>query len=78
MIIKEQTVKINVLASLSVVYEKQFNYVGEEGCENQALAFAMANAQEQEIIDWSVETAKYNDKFLYKVTAKCRAVIHVG
>ncbi len=79
MIIKEQTIKINVLASINVIVEQKFSFADlGDGAEDKALLFAEASLKDKQVLDLSVNKIQINNQFIYEVTAKYRAVIHTG
>ena len=79
MTIKEQTVKINVLASLSIIAEEQFIYTSSKDNEEvQAELFARSKLLENEIIDATTTKQFENNSFIYKTILKYRYIIYAG
>lgn len=79
MVIKEQTVKINVLASVSIIAEQQFIYIDQQdNAEQKALLLAEAHFCDKEVISWSVQKYAQGKEFTYQVSAKYRAVVYAG
>ena len=78
MTIKEQVVKINVLASASILIEKTFYYTLGDNQEDIAILFAKESMEDKEVIGFSVNKIQTNNQFIYEVTAKYRAVIYAG
>ena len=79
MVIKEQTVKINVLASASILVEQTFYYTLDgDNQEEIAILFAKENIEDKEVVDLSVNKIQTNNQFIYGVTVKYRAVIYAG
>lgn len=77
--VKEQTVKINVLAVVTVIAEKQVVYQSDkDGQENVALAFAKAELGEVEPIGLDCEKAEDGNRYIYKVTARYKRIIYAG
>ncbi len=79
MTIKEQTVKINVLASLSIIAEEQFLYSSKKDNEEEkAELLARANFTDKEILQTKTEKEKEKGSFIYKTMIKYRYIIYVG
>ncbi len=79
MVIKEQSIKINVIASLSVVVTKEYIYQSEKDDEqDKAILFAQSNMDEKDIISTSVEKEKKENLYSYQVIVKYRHLICVG
>ncbi len=79
MTIKEQTVKINVLASLSIIAEEQFVYSStQDNQEEKAELLARANLAEKEIVETITTKEKGKNSFIYKTIVKYRYIIYVG
>ncbi|MBO5067028.1 MAG: sporulation protein YqfD [Clostridia bacterium] len=78
-VIKEQTVKINVLATVSMLVNKTFTYRSEkDNDQSSALIFAQETLGEKEILSSSVNKIKDGEEFIYEVTALYRLVTVVG
>ena len=79
MTVKEQVVKINVLASLSIIAEELFTYSSkEDNQENKAELLARANFTDKEILESITTKEKQNGSFIYKTMLKYRYIIYVG
>lgn len=79
MIIKEQTVKINVIATVSIIVEKQFTYVDKQsGQEQKAMLLAKAMLGDEDIVSTSTSCTQEQDAFVYTTTMKYRYIIYVG
>ncbi len=79
MTIKEQVVKINVLASLSIIAEEQFVYFSEADNEQEkAELLACANFTDKEILECITTKEEGNNGFIYKTMVKYRYIIYVG
>lgn len=79
MLIKEQVVKINVLASLSIIVEQEFLYSSnQDHCEKKAELLARTMLTEKEILDIFTTKESQNDCFIYKTIVKYRYIIYVG
>ena len=79
MTVKEQVVKINVLASLSIIAEEQFTYSSkEDNEEKKAELLARANFFDEEILESITTKERENGSFIYKTMLKYRYIIYVG
>ncbi|MBO7149924.1 MAG: sporulation protein YqfD [Clostridia bacterium] len=79
MTIKEQTVKINVLASLSIIAEEQLLYSSKKDNEQEkAELLARANFTDKEILECITIKEKQKASFIYKTMIKYRYIIYVG
>lgn len=79
MLIKEQTLKTNVYASVTIVAEQKFNFIEkQDNKEQECLLFALSKMGDKQILSWSVEKIQFGQEFIYEVTAKYRAVINTG
>ena len=79
MTIKEQTIKINVLASLSIIAEEQVVYSSEQDDQQEkAELFARSRFFDKEIIQTITTKDKENNSFIYKTIIKYRYIIYVG
>ncbi|MBQ3116603.1 MAG: sporulation protein YqfD [Clostridia bacterium] len=76
--LKDQTVKINVLAVLSLSVERQFTFEGGDGMEEMAKMLAEQSLYGEEIIDVVTDKEQSGERFIYKVTVKIRRIISVG
>lgn len=78
-VIKEQTVKINVLCSVSVIAQTSFEYkFNSAGQEEKALLFAERDAEDFNVIDSLVSVKEVDGEFIYLVTVKHRFVMRAG
>ena len=79
MLIKEQQIKINVLASLSIIAEEEFTHTSiKDGQEERAELMARAILVNKEIIGAKTTKQKENQTFIYKTTIKYRYILYVG
>ena len=79
MTIKEQTVKINILASLSIIAEEEFVYSsGMDNEEEKAELLARANLTDKEIVSSFTTKQQEKDSFIYKTIVKYRYLIYTG
>ncbi len=79
MTIKEQTIKINVLASLSIIAEEEFSFSSsEDNQEQKAELLACSNLTDEEIVDTITTKIKEKNGFIYKTIVKYRYIIYVG
>ncbi len=79
MTIKEQTLKINVLASLSLIGEKTYVYKSNNDKEQHiAVSFAEELYSSLQIVKTEVVTEQDGDNFIYTVSIKYRHVLSVG
>ena len=77
-VIKEQTVKINVLACVSILTQKTYTYQSiRDGEEDIAVAFAMEELVFPTIA-YTVEKTQTERGYTYTVTLQYRQVIYVG
>lgn len=78
-VVKEQTVKINVLAYCTLKVQKVFNYqTDRDGCEDFAVALALSELDEKEVITYSVQVSADANGYNYVVTTEYRHVIRAG
>ncbi len=79
MTIKEQVVKINVLASVSIIANEQFLFTSNlDNQEEQAFLLAKANLLDKEIVEYSVIKTQNENQFEYITNVKYRYLIYVG
>ncbi len=79
MIIKEQTIKINVLATLSLIVEEQFIYTSsEDNQQDKAELLARSMIDQSEIIEVITTKEKDKESFIYKTNLKYRYIIYAG
>lgn len=78
-IIKDQTVKINVLASVSIICQKVFVYNSTVGGQEE-IAKTLANEAYPQILatESEVSVEQIENQFVYTVTLKYRKIICVG
>ncbi len=77
--VKEQTVKVNVIAYATILYQTERVYVSESiGEEDSALLFAREGLEDVEEVDFSVITTEENGKYKYTVKLTNRRVLFVG
>ena len=78
-VIKEQMVKINVLASVTLICESEYNLTFDTDKEREsALIFAEQQLFGKEIVDSVITISKNGQKFDYKVNMYYRHVLCVG
>ena len=79
MTIKEQTVKINVIATVSLITTKEFTFEDEkEGQEQKATLLAKAMMEDEDIVSISCSCKKKQDTYVYKVVINYRYIIYAG
>ena len=79
MTIKEQVVKINVLATVSIIATEQFYYSSSlDNQEEKAFLLARGQLIDKEILEYSVEKKQNQGQFDYITFVKYRHVIYVG
>ena len=79
MIIKEQRVDINVIATLSIIVSKEFTYTDtEQAKEQKATLLAKAMMGDVDIISTSCVCKKEQDTYVYTTTINYRYIICVG
>jgi hypothetical protein len=67
-LLKEQTVKTNVLASVIVLVNDEYEYrSGKDGEEERALVLAEESVKDKEIIFSTVEKSQSGKEYIYKV-----------
>lgn len=77
--VKEQTVKINVLASVSIIVEECGEYRSKnDGEEDKAVLFALFDFPDVEVLDTSVQKTYSQGEYLYKTTIKYRRILFAG
>ena len=77
--VKEQTIEVNVLATITLKVKKEFTYIfNSEGEENNALLLAINEMPSENIIETLVTCEKNGDSYLYKVTLTIRRVLTAG
>ena len=78
-VVKEQTVKINVIASVTLICQKQFKFTFDTKLGGErALIFAEEQLFGKEIVDSAVTITKNGQKYDYIVTLSYRHVLCVG
>ncbi len=78
-IIKEQTVKINVLATITVITEKQFEFYSKEDNQEQtALLLAKERLGDRSIVFDKTEKFESDGGYVYKTYIKYRRVLVAG
>lgn len=78
-LIKEQTVKINVLASVTIVCQKEFNYLFDDDVSaEKALMFAEQELIDKQITDAKVDLTEVDGRYNYKVLLSYNHVLCVG
>ncbi len=79
MTVKEQVVKINVLASLSIIAEEQFTHISsQDNCEEKAELLARSSLADKEIVETLTTKEKENERFVYKTIVKYRYIMYAG
>ena len=77
--IKEQKVKINVLASVTLICSKDYVYRwNKAGEENTAVLLAEAEFTDKEIVSCPVSVKKEGDFFIYTVSVRYKHLILAG
>ncbi len=77
--IKEQRVKINVLASVTLICSKDYVYqFNKDGEENTAMLLAEAEFTDKEIIDSHVSVKHDGNCFVYTVSVRYKHVLIAG
>lgn len=78
-VIKEQTVKINILASITLNCFGEYEYRSNvEGEEEKAVMFAEQKFTDREIISSNVKTENIDGEYVYSVTVQYRRVLCAG
>ncbi len=78
-VIKEQTVKINLLASVTINCEGEYQYRSKiEGEEEKAVMFAEQYFDDREVLSSSVRVENIDGEYVYNVTVRYRRVICAG
>ena len=77
--VKEQTINVNVIASVSIISESEFTFFSEkDNDEKSALLFAEENLCDREILSSFVSKRQDGDNFVYTVKLSVRRIIDVG
>ncbi len=77
-VIKEQTVKINLLATVTIIYEQKFTYVSEKDNEEQVAKMFAQEQTDKEIVATKTTKSFDGKKFVYDTTLSIRRVIFAG
>ena len=76
---RDKTIKINVLASVSIINEQKYIYIDKvDNAEEKAILLAEAHFSDSEIVSLSVEKYGKDKEFIYEVSVKRRIIIHAG
>ncbi len=79
MIIKEQTLKINVIASVSIIVSQEFIFTDkEEGQEQKTLLLAKAMTADKDVVSASATCTKEKEEYVYRITINYRYIICAG
>ena len=79
MLIKEQTIKINVIATVSIIVSEEYLYSSDlDGQEEKAILLAQSLVYDKQIISSDITKTKEGNEYTYRVTTKYRQVISVG
>lgn len=76
--VKEEQIKINVIASATIHAEIEYSYILDEGKEEHVKALAIGETGDKEIILITVEKIPYGQKFNYAVKVVYKQVVTVG
>ncbi len=78
-IIKEQMVKTNVLAQVTLKANDVFTYYSErENDQLNAQLFALAQMGDKQVLSVNVQKEQIDQQFIYRITAYYRLVIYAG
>lgn len=78
-VIKEQKVKINVLAFLTVRVQAEYQYASKKYNDEQtAIAFTLSQLIDKQVVSYEVKKLKVGNLYNYIVTAYYRQVIYAG
>lgn len=78
-LIKEQTVKINVLASITIICQAEFNYLfDDEKSSSKAVMFAEQELCDKQITDSEITVSELDGRYNYKVKLSYKHVLCVG
>ena len=79
MTIKEQIVKINVIATVSIIVSQEFTYIDKDVVQEQkAIILAKAMAYDKDIVWASCKCQKEQDTYIYTTTLNYRYIIYAG
>ena len=79
MTIKEQTVRINVIATVCILASKEFTFTDiKSGKEQQFLLLAKAMTGDSDVVSSKVTCQKENDIYVYTATISFRHITYVG
>ncbi len=73
-VVKEKTVPVNVLARVSVIYQREFVYLSSEGQEQIAEVLATETLGGAEVVKTEIKTEKKEDKTEYRVKIFSRKI----
>ena len=77
--IKEQTLKTNVLACVSIIVEECGEYrSAKDDEEEKAALFALVDADDVEVLSVDVQKTCVGEEYLYKTTVKYRRILYAG
>ena len=78
-VVKDQTVKINVLAAVTLTCQSQFNYIfDDDKSAEKAIMFAEQELSDKQITDSEVVVTRVDGRFNYSVKLSYLHVIYVG
>ncbi len=79
MIIKEQTLKINVIATVWIIASQEFVFTDlRQGQEEKVTLLAKAMMVDKDVVSTSVVCTKDNDEYVYRITINYRYIIYAG
>ena len=78
-LVGENLIKTNVLATVAIIVEKEFTYqTDQDGAEDKALLFAEQEFSDREVLGKRVEKIAIGNEFIYKTTLQFRRVLIAG
>ncbi len=76
---EETTIEVGVIAQVSLAVDYAQTFTSPHGdAENEAIAFALAKAQDKAIISSTVSKEFDGQEYIYKVTLTCRRILFAG
>ena len=77
-VIKEQTVKVNLLATVTLIVEREFIYTSEKDGEEETARIFAEQEIDKEIVSGTTEKEFNGNEYVYKTTLKIRRVLFAG
>ncbi len=79
MMIKEQTLKINVIATVNIIVSQEFTFTDKkEGQEQKVELLARATMVDKDVVEAFTTCTKEKDAYVYRVSINYRYIIYAG